>query len=337
MAKKILSICGGGIRGIIPGMMLVSLEEKLQKKSNNPEARIADYFDLVAGTSTGAILGAAYLCPGPNGRPKFTAQEAVDIYLEQGDDIFDVSVWRSLGTLKGLADERYSAKELEKSLHAAFGETKLSELLKPTCFVAYDIFHREQIIFKQHTAIEKNRDFLVRDLLRGGSAAPTYFETARIYSLPPKQQKFVLVDGGMVANDPTLCAFTETIKTDGIEGISDVMILSLGTGKELKRYSYPDMKDLGFLGWAKPSVDIALEGGPQITVHHMKQITSTLPEAKYHWIQPELHGADLALDNASPENLERLRNAGLRNATEHDDKLEEIADFLVNDHRKSQE
>ena len=58
MAFKILSIDGGGIRGIIPGQILVALEEKLQAKTNNPEARIGDYFDMVAGTSTGAILTA---------------------------------------------------------------------------------------------------------------------------------------------------------------------------------------------------------------------------------------------------------------------------------------
>jgi hypothetical protein len=61
--KKILSLDGGGIRGIIPGQILVALEAKLQKKSNNPDARIADYFDFFAGTSTGGILTCILLCP----------------------------------------------------------------------------------------------------------------------------------------------------------------------------------------------------------------------------------------------------------------------------------
>ena len=103
---RILSIDGGGIRGIIPGQMLVALEKKLAAKSGKPDARIADFFDLVAGTSTGAILAAAYLCPDSNGRPKFSAQEAVDFYLEDGDEIFDVGFWRSIGTLGGKTDEK---------------------------------------------------------------------------------------------------------------------------------------------------------------------------------------------------------------------------------------
>lgn len=75
MAMRILSIDGGGIRGILPGQILVSLEEKIKNKSGNSIAKIGDYFDLVAGTSTGAILSAAYVCPSDDGnkKPKFSA------------------------------------------------------------------------------------------------------------------------------------------------------------------------------------------------------------------------------------------------------------------------
>lgn len=337
MAMRILSIDGGGIRGILPGQILVSLEEKLKLKSGNPDARIGDYFDLVAGTSTGAILGAAYVCPDDENktRPRFSAQEAVNFYLEDGDEIFDVGFWRSVGTLGGKSDEKYSADELERVLNEAFGDIRLSELLKPTCFVSYDVTRRLPTIFKQHTALEKNRDFLVRDLLRASTAAPTYFEAARIYSLPPLKQKFVLVDGGMVANDPALCAYSEAVKFEGVSGIKDMVIVSLGTGKKLKGYTYSEIKDWGPLGWAKPSIDIGLEGGPQMTEYYLKQISSTVRRAKYYRIQPELYGADPALDNATPENLENLRDAGIRNAEFHDKTLDEIAQLLIDQESKT--
>lgn len=330
MKTRILSIDGGGIRGILPGQILISLEAKLKKISGDPDARIGEYFDLIAGTSTGAILGAAYICPDVDGRPKFSAQEAVNFYLDDGDEIFDVGFWRSIGTLGGLNDEKYSAIELERILKDAFGDVKLSELLKPTCLVAYDVTRRIPVIFKQHTAVDKNKDFLVRDALRGSTAAPTYFEAARIYSLPPLKQKFVLVDGGMVANDPALCAYSEAIKFDGVKGIKDMVIVSLGTGKQLKGYAYSEIKDWGPLGWAKPSIDIALEGGPQMTEYYLGQVASTVKNSKFYRIQPDLYGADPALDNATPENLERLRDAGIRNADAFDETLEEIAESLVN-------
>lgn len=330
MTMRILSIDGGGIRGILPGQMLVSLERKLQEKSKNTNARIGDYFDLVAGTSTGAILAAAYVCPNGKNRPKFSAQEALDFYLEDGDEIFDVGLLRSIGTFGGIRDEKYSAHELERVLEEAFGETKLSELLKPTCLVSYDINRRSPTIFKQHTSVEKKRDFLVRDLLRGSTAAPTYFEAARIYSLPPEKHKYVLVDGGMVANDPALCAYSEAIKFKGVKGIRDMMIVSFGTGTKLKGYAYSEVKDWGPLGWAKPSIDIALAGGPQMTEYYLGQISSTVKNSKYYRIQPRLYDADPSLDNATPENLEKLYNAGRKNSEEYDTKLEKIASLLVN-------
>ncbi|CEJ65856.1 MULTISPECIES: patatin-like phospholipase family protein [Citrobacter] len=329
MAMRILSIDGGGIRGILPGMLLVALEKKLQDKEKKPTARIADYFDLVAGTSTGAILCSAYVCPDATGTPKFSAQEAVNFYLQDGDEIFDVGIWKTISSLGGVSDEKYPATELERVLKTAFGDTKLSELLKPTCIVAYDVSSRLPVIFKQHSAVAKKRDFLVRDVLRATSAAPTYFEAARIYSLPPLPQKYVLVDGGVVANDPALCAYSEAIKFSNVAGIKDMIIVSLGTGKKLQGYSYSEVKDWGPFGWAKPAIDIALEGGPQMTAYYLQQIASTVKNAKYYRLQPELYDADPTLDNASRENLERLHNAGLQNAAAFDNTLNEIATLLV--------
>lgn len=331
MRMRVLSIDGGGIRGILPGQVLVSLEAKLKARSKNPNARIGDYFDLVAGTSTGAILSAAYVCPDEDGRPKYSAQEAVNFYIEDGDEIFDVGFWRSISSAGGLSDEKYSADELEQVLKSAFGNLKISELLKPTCLVSYDVKRRSPVIFKQHTALKKNRDFLVRDALRGSTAAPTYFEAARIYSLPPLRRKYVLIDGGMVSNDPALCAYSEALKFDDVKGVQDMVIVSLGTGKQLKGYSYQEIKDWGPLGWAKPSIDIALEGGPQMTEYYLGQIASTINDPRYYRIQPELYGADPSLDNATPENLESLRDAGIRNAEKHDALLDQIVDDLLSD------
>src|SRR3954463_2427276 len=119
---RVLSIDGGGIRGIIPGQILVNLERYLQAQSGNTALRIADCFDLIAGTSTGGILTCLYLLPdsvgprpaGTKPRPRFSAKDAVDLYLNYGDDIFQVPLFQRLRSLGGLADEKYSATVLEK-------------------------------------------------------------------------------------------------------------------------------------------------------------------------------------------------------------------------------
>ncbi|USD22551.1 patatin-like phospholipase family protein [Microbulbifer variabilis] len=329
MTMRILSIDGGGIRGILPGEILVSLEEKLKKESKNPDARIGDYFDLIAGTSTGAILGAAYICPNKKGKPKFSAREVANIYLEEGDDIFDVQFLQFLRTVGGIRDEKYSAHELERVLKYYFKKIKLSELLKPTCFVSYDIKNRKQIIFRQHCAKTGSEDFLVRDLLRGSSAAPTYFEAARIRPQLPFKTKYVLVDGGMVANDPALCAYSEAIKFSGVGGIEDMVIVSLGTGKKLREYYYQEVKDFGLYGWSRPVVDIALNGNSQMTDYHLEKIASTVKGRQYYRIEPLLFDAEKEMDSATPENLNNLKEAGKKNADEFDSVLEEIAEILV--------
>jgi patatin-like phospholipase/acyl hydrolase len=101
---RVLSIDGGGIRGILPGLIVDRLEVKLQKKLNDPNVRISDMFDFFAGTSTGGILSLAYLAPGEENRPKLTAKEAVDIYLDRGDEIFDVSLWQKIRSGSGILD-----------------------------------------------------------------------------------------------------------------------------------------------------------------------------------------------------------------------------------------
>ena len=135
---RILSIDGGGIRGIIPGQILVEFEKELKRRSGNDNTRIADCFDLIAGTSTGGILACIYLCPDPDNpsRPRFSAQEAVNLYLENGDEIFDIGLWHKITSLGGLADEKYPSDGLEDALEDYLGELRLSQLLKPCLITA---------------------------------------------------------------------------------------------------------------------------------------------------------------------------------------------------------
>ncbi len=331
MSFKILSLDGGGIRGILPGQILVALEDKLQKLSGNSNARLGDYFDLVAGTSTGAILASAYICPDKNGQLKFSAKDAVRFYLQHGTAIFNVSFFRNLRTLWSILGEKISEKKLEDVLNNAFGETKLSELTKATCLLSYDINQRKPIIFAQHDALLKNEDFYVKDLLRASSAAPTFFKSIQVKSIGSNQKQLDLIDGGVVANNPTLCAYSEAVKFEGVSGIKDLMILSLGTGMELQPYSFNNAKNWGLLSWTKPLLDIALGGGPQMIDYHMDKIVSTVDNAKFYRIQPSLYDADTALDNGSIENIEKLRLAGLKNAAKYNAVLDEVALFLIND------
>ena len=328
---RILSIDGGGIRGIMPGQILVALEEKLVKKSKNPKATIANYFDLVAGTSTGGILTCLYLCPEKPGstQAKFSAEEAVDLYLERGDEIFDISLWHRISSGGGLTDEKYSADELEEALEDYLGDLKLSQLLKPCVVTSYDIRRRQAYFFRQHRAKESKRfDFLVRDVARATSAAPTFFEVARVKS--ETTIPYPLIDGGVFANNPALCAYAEARTLEGNPAAKDMFFLCLGTGKIEKPYHYKEAKDWGLVQWVKPVLDIIMSGVAETVDFQLKQIYNAVgkPE-QYVRIEPELLDASPEMDDASIENLNALKVAGMACAEKNDDLLEKVADQLI--------
>ncbi len=215
--KRILSIDGGGIRGIVAGQVLIALEQKLQAKSGNAEARLADFFDFFAGTSTGGILTSIYLCPsaGDPKKARFSAREAVNLYIENGGKIFSVSLRKRLQSGDGVLDEKYEVDELNKALQNYFGDLRLSELLKPCIVPAYDIEKRRAHYFAQHNYQMKgdSHDFLVRDVCRATSAAPTYFEAALVKSF--SNELYPLIDGGVFANNPALSAYAEVRNAEG--------------------------------------------------------------------------------------------------------------------------
>jgi len=331
---RILSIDGGGIRGIIPGQVLVALEGKLKKHTRNEEARIADYFDLIAGTSTGGILACVCLCPAIGSelkKPHFSAEEAVELYFKRGEKIFDLSTRQRLQSVGGLVDEKYSAHELEEALGDYFQDLKLSDLLKPCLITAYDIRRRQAKFFTQHDAIEnKMHDYYVKDVARATAAAPTYFELARIKSLT--DVPYPLIDGGVFANNPALCAYAEVRnKFKEKPSAKDMAILSLGTGYIKKQYSYKAAKDWGAVEWIKPLIDVLMSGVSETVDYQMSQIFDSVDKPEqYLRINDELLFASPDMDDASSDNLINLKQDGTRIGEKFDDQLEAFIKYLVN-------
>ena len=327
---RILSIDGGGIRGIIPGQILVALEEELQER-DGPQARLADYFDLVAGTSTGGILGCALLCPDADGRPRFTAREAVDLYLEHGDEIFDVPFFHRLRTVGGNTDEKYPADALEETLENYFGNLELKQLLKPCLITAYDIEKRRTVFFTQHDAGRPSRNFLVKNVARATSAAPTYFEVARIASMTNVSRP--LIDGGVFASNPAMCAYAEARERFG-KTAARMAILSLGTGEVRKPYAYRDAKDWGPIGWVRPLIEIMMSGVSETVHYQLTQIYEAVarPE-QYLRIDLDLsrlpHGVSPDMDDASTENLRGLERLGVEAAEKNRPALQAFAGLPV--------
>lgn len=335
---RILSIDGGGIRGILPGQILVALEKKLQKYSKNPEARIADYFDLIAGTSTGGILTCIYLTPHPDDpkKARFSAEEAVDLYLKNGSDIFSIPTFHKLRTAGGILDEKYPADNIERVLKEYLADLQLKDLIRPCLISAYDVFDSKAHFFTSQDAKKsEGRNFYVRDVARATSAAPTYFEPIEITSL--SGVSYPLIDGGVFANNPTLCAYAEARQIDFDEhrkhpAARNMLILSLGTGETKRKYTHKDVKNWGAVQWIKPIIEIMMSGVGQTIHYQLRQIfrAGGIPD-NYIRIEPNINTANPDMDDASPKNLALLKAAGTKAAEDYDtdELLEKLAERLV--------
>lgn len=323
---RVLSIDGGGIRGIIPATILDYIEHKLIEITNNPNARIADFFDIIVGTSTGGILGCFYLTPnsetddnGPNS--KYHAGQALEFYSKNGFDIFNKSKRSNWFGLRQLFNStRYSPKNLEKILQEKFGELKMKDLLKPCIVTTYDLINKTSFFFNSRET--KNREFFLKDVVRSTSAAPTYFPPAKISNLKNISEKMINIDGGVFANNPTMCAYVECRKTIFQQmpeppSAKDMLILSLGTGGG--QFDLPNENNStrwNVIKWAKSIPEIMMDGSIDTVHYQMKQLYSTLDKKQeqlnYKRIDVPLDKRKYAKDmaDASSKNIEALKKAG---------------------------
>ena len=350
MKKKvrILSIDGGGIRGIIPATIVWHLEERLQARTGNPDARISDYFDFMAGTSTGGILVCTYLMPNPKrpGRPKLTARESLAMYLDQaGCGIFSRSLYRKLTSMMGLLNEKYCSQALEKALKRCFGATRLRSFLKPCLVTAYNITSRRAFFFTSLDAKrDPGQDFNAWEAARATASAPSFFSPSVLQQ--ENGTLLPLVDGGVFANNPALCAFTETQKTCFSQlphsankpdhpAVEDMMIVSLGTGADKASYTYEEVKSKGMAGWVKPIIEILMSASTDTADYQLEEMFANQRSANcghYYRVNPPLGKADPVMDNIQPRNRWALHQAALDYIKSNQETMEAIVDQLILNH-----
>jgi uncharacterized protein len=339
---RILSIDGGGIRGVIPGTILMQLEKIIQKMDTKSSGKLGDYFDLVAGTSTGGILSCLYLMPGDDGKAKYSAEDAVNLYLKNGHTIFDRTLMEKLSSAGGVIHEKYRADPLSGLLQQYFGEETLDHFIRPSLITSYEITDRKAIFFTSTDAKDGPLfNFKIKDVARATSAAPTYFPPANIQSV--LGQSFSLVDGGLYANNPALCAYAEARKTDFPKFLNDsskpdkptakdMIIISLGTGSVKKKYTYHNFEHAGEIKWLEPVIDILMSGNSETVAYQLTQMYGTLDKKyqnNYYRIEPGLKEACSEMDIATPQNIDNLYQAGLTYVHDNINQMEEIARVLL--------
>lgn len=318
---KILAIDGGGIRGMIPAVVLAGLEQKKGRK-------IAEMFDLIAGTSSGGILALVLTKPDGSGKPQYAAEDAVRLYEREGRRIFHRSVWHMANALGSLAEEKYPSAGMEGVLEDYFGEARLKDAVTEVLITSYEIERRFPFFFKSRNAKAKpDYDFPMKRVARATSAAPTFFEPCKL-DVDAPEDYYALIDGGVYANNPAMCGLVEA-KTYWPEA-RDFLVVSLGTGELLKPLPYDQARGWGVAHWAKPVLEIVLDAVSSTVDYQMRQMLPATPAGvpRYFRFQTRLiHGSE-SMDDASPENLRGLKLQGEALVRDREADLHTLANLL---------
>ena len=329
--KTILSLDGGGIRGLMTAKILHEIESRTER-------RIHELFDLIVGTSTGGILAAGLARPrmGQFGDP-CTAKELAEVYSKRGREIFDRSFWQGVTSLGGLSDEKYDAASLEGILGEILGDAELKDTVPDIIVTSYDIERRAPYMFKttKARAGEAGRNHLFRHVARATSAAPTYFEA---FLLDATQwagehgHRRALVDGGVFANNPSMIGLSEALAS-GTE-MSEILLCSIGTGMNDRKIPYDEAKDWGPLGWAKPVISVMMDGMSDSADYHARKLlpdsVADLGAQRYFRFDIRLKDALDDLDAAHKANILALSAEANKIIDGQAGELGRLAEMLVN-------
>jgi patatin-like phospholipase/acyl hydrolase len=264
---RILSIDGGGIRGIISTIVL-------QRLSAQPSlSGWLDKVDLLAGTSTGGLLALGIAKP-------VNLEIIRDLYETKGKIIFYDSLLRDLRDLWGVIGAKYDIANLDRELQAIWGATTLSELSKKVLITAFDLDGVDPQgqrtwkpkLFHNFPGPGSDGNQLAYKVGVYTAAAPTYFPSADGY-----------VDGGVFATNPAMCALAQTqdLRISNRPELKDVVLCSLGTGTSLT-YITGERHNWGYAQWVKPLIDLMLDGVAGIADYQCKQILRD----RYHRLAP---------------------------------------------------
>jgi uncharacterized protein len=326
---RILSIDGGGIRGIIPAMVIQAVLGKTKAQ---------DAFHIIAGTSTGGIIACGLAKPNP-----IDPQGIIDLYVEHGGEIFKQG---PLGFTHYAYGPKYAPTALQQYLSSQLGDTYLSqitnvELLVPSYAISLPVekppgntcapmffrsWQARNLLLPQNAKAEEY-DFTLEAIARATSAAPTYFPPATIVNRAG--QSFTMIDGGVFANNPTICAMVEAYR---LYHSRNFEVVSIGTGSEPIRIDASAAANWGDIFWALPMISIFMDGNAQTVSTETAELLGD-----YHWRidvslatkTPQGETVNPAMDEASPANIKALVDKAKQLIDLEHKKIESLAELLA--------
>ena len=281
--KKILSLDGGGMRGIVTLKVLQEIESD---------------FDLIVGTSTGALIGTflAY---------DYTPEEILDLYINHREDIFDRRKRSRLGL--SLINYKYDNDKFKDLLFEHFSYDSVSDVEQKLMVNAFDMNQMEPKLFKSY---KKDSTPLYVAVLASCSA-PTYFK-------PVEYEENILIDGGVAINNPALSALVEAEKLWPDE---ELKLVSLGTTKAKSYFDYDEVTSWGLARWASPLVSILTDGQLNTTDYLTSKYCENDPQKEFIRVQHKT-GVNISLDDTDA--VDELMELSEEVIDENIEKIEQV-------------
>lgn len=309
---KIISIDGGGIKGIVGATILNALETKLQKP-------IYKCTDIITGTSTGGLIACGLTAPDENGNPKWNTADVMATYETMGNDVFSSSFWHKVKTLWGLIGPKYPLEGLEKVMLDKIGDTKLTEALIQVVISTYDLHQRRPVVFSSKDHEEGHLRMV--DLCLGTSSVPVYFPTVKVDCT---HTSYNLIDGGVFAVNPALCALAIAKKKKQNETVE---IVSIGNGNFNKSLPYEKTKSWGLLQWGSPAVEVIIDGIGD-AIDHQTKVLCEADGGRYVRLQFDIPEKLSNMDNADSKNIKTLKEITLNYLSKKPKEFQDALDIL---------
>tara|TARA_Y100000310_G_scaffold26996_1_gene25698 strand:+ start:2974 stop:3939 length:966 start_codon:yes stop_codon:yes gene_type:complete len=310
--KTIISVDGGGIKGIVAATILQAIQNKLPRP-------IHEYVDCFAGTSTGGLITCGLTIPDKQSKAQYSTDDIVKVYQTLGPKVFSSSFWHKVKTLWGLIGPKFPLDGLEEVAEYLYGNTKLKEALTQVIITTYDLATRQPIIFD--SLDPKLNKISMKDLTMGTSSVPTAFPSV-------KSGKYNLIDGGIFAVSPALSALAMCKKKYPDEPF---LVVSIGNGDYNELLPHKKTKGWGLLQWASAAIDVVIDGICD-SIDLQTRIFSTFGGGKYYRLQFKIPEELNAMDDPSKEKVADLRAKALQWVEDNDKILDDICKHLITIH-----
>ncbi|AHC39014.1 patatin-like phospholipase family protein [Ehrlichia muris] len=312
MTKYILSIDGGGVRGIVAATIL----QEIEKRINKPLCKV---FDLVSGSSVGSLIGGALCLKNVDGTPKYNTSDLLDLMLKYSGKIFsNSSIRKNIFSL--IVGPKYSDKNLNSVLKEIFGNVVMKDLGANFIVPSYDLYSSQTVMFRSW--IDKYRNIKVSDITRGAVAAPTYFTPKKIVV---DDKKKLLIDSSIVCNNPIIAAYAAA---QVLYPNEKLCCLSVGCGTVNKDFS--DLQN-SLLYWADRILFVIIDAGLDAIDYQMSRITKE--EDTYCRISGNIAYSKCDFSDASPENIQNVKRDAQKIVQENENSINDFCDMLLSDER----